>query len=258
MANLLDNQLLQYLPEVIRQDTATHDFLLAFEKILLGRVDNITDAQGKAVQGLEQKLDDLARYFTPGTDSTNDAPDDFLPWLSQWVALSLRTDIFDSNSEDSNGNMIDYEAKNNAIRRSFIARMPELYRKRGTKEGLEELLIIFTEGGASKVTIEPHVDGKPHFFKVMLNLEKYKHSDSDTTPYKDSKAKKVFERTKELAHSVIRLEKPAHTHYLLIPAVETMRIGQREEPPRAPDNVGVPTTYNVIVGVNTRLGFTPN
>ena len=184
MANHVDNQLLQYLPEVIRQevtrqvpdrpgvfqqDTATHDFLLAFEKILLSRFDNITDAQGKAVQGLEQKLDDLARYFTPGTDSTNGTPDDFLPWLSQWVALSLRTDIFDSNSEGANG--VKYEAKNNAIRRSFIARMPELYRKRGTQESLAELLKIFTQGAASAVTIEPHVEGKPHFFKVMLNLE---------------------------------------------------------------------------------------
>lgn len=268
MANHMDNQLLQYLPEVIRQevprqipdrpgvfrlDRATHDFLLAFEKILLGRVDTFPNAP--TVQGLEQTLNDLARYFTPGTSPANGAPDEFLPWLSQWVALSLRTDIFDSNSEDSNG--IKYEAKNNAIRRTFIAQMPELYRTRGTQESLTKLLEVFTQGGASGVTIESPVEGKPHFFKVMLNLETYKHSDSDTTPYKDSKAKKVFERTKELAHSVIRLEKPAHTHYLLIPAVTTMRIGLRKKPPRVPSNVEVPTKYNVIVGVNTRLGFTP-
>lgn len=83
---------------------------------------------------------------------------------------------------------------------------------------MKELLEIFT---SRDVTIDDQVDGEPHYFKVMLNLEAIKTSDS----------REAFERAKELAHSVIRLEKPAHTRYLLIPAVTTMRVGQQRKPP---------------------------
>ncbi len=225
-------QLFEYLPEVLREDPGTRDFLQAFEKLLFGRADGITDKQGNAVRGLEQILDDLPRYFTPGENETNGAPDAFLPWLSQWVALSLRTDI----TQDP--------VKDNAIRRAFIARMAELYRYRGTKKSMKELLEIFT---SRDVTIDDQVDGEPHYFKVMLNLEAIKTSDS----------REAFERAKELAHSVIRLEKPAHTRYLLIPAVTTMRVGQQRKPPPPPTNVSLPTKYFVRVGKNTRLGATP-
>ena len=227
MDDKTENQLLQYLPEVYRQDPVTGDFLLAFEKILLGRDDLLKD-----LRGLEQILADLPRYFTPGSDSTDDAtPDNFLPWLSQWVALSLRWDI-----------TLDTE-KNNAIRRSFIAQMAQLYRQRGTKEGMRQLLVIFAQ--SENVTIQDEFDEMPYFFQVFLPLEELKDSDH----------KKEFERRLELAHSVILLEKPAHTYYQLIPEITTFRIGQRKEPPPAPENVTIPTNYKIIVGKNTRLGF---
>ena len=74
---------------------------------------------------------------------------------------------------------------------------------------------------------------------------------------KEASCDAVFEHVKELAHSVIRLEKPAHTRYLLIPIVETMRIGQRAQPPAPPPGITLPTAYFVRVGVNTRLGIRP-
>lgn len=228
---------MQYLPEIYRQDQATRDFLLAFEKILLGRTD---DAKTQGIidkenpQGLEQTLDNLQRYFTPGSDSTEDtAPDDFLPWLSQWVALSLRWDI-----------TLDPE-ENNDRRRKFIAQMAQLYRYRGTKQSMQKLLAIFSQADEQAVIIDDEVDDKPYFFKVLLPLEAFKDSDH----------KKEFERRMELAHSVIRLEKPAHTYYQLIPNITTMRIGQRREPPPASDQVTIPTGYKIIVGKNTRLGL---
>ena len=240
MDDKTENQLLQYLPEVYRQDPATRDFLLAFEKILLGHADDaitqasIEDSETlKNLRGLEQILDDLARHFTPGTDETDGAPNEFLPWLSQWVALSLRWDV-----------TLDAEI-NNAIRRSFIARMAQLYRDRGTKKGMKELLAVFTKTSPAEVTIDDQIPGEPYFFRVLINLEAIKNGDS----------LKDFERTLELAHSVIRLEKPAHTRYQLVPDITTFRIGQRKEPPPAPDNVTIPTDYNIIIGKNTRLGF---
>jgi len=228
----MDNQLLQYLPEVFREDTAMEPFLRAFEKLLLGRADDVSSVLGSNPRAVEQIVNDLARHFTPGNNADDGAPDEFLPWLSHWLALSLRSDITQVAATD------------NAIRRKFIARMAQLYRYRGTKQSMAELLAIFT---SRDVIIRDQIDGKPHYFEVLLNLETIKTGDSQ----------EAFDRAKELAHSVIRLEKPAHTRYLLIPAVTTMRIGQKQAPPPAPSNVTLPTSYSVQVGVNTRLGATP-
>lgn len=240
----MTRDMLSYLPEVMRspkdedlqagrqEDQALALLVAAFDKILLGRDDDVSTALGANPDGLEETIANLARYFTPGNDASDGAPDAFLPWLSQWVALSLRTDI----TQDP--------AKDNLIRRKFIARMVQLYRHRGTRQNMIDLLTIFT---SRDVTIRDQIDGQPHYFEVTLNLESIKTGDSIA----------AFERAKELAHSVIRLEKPAHTRYLLIPAVETMRIGQRQTPPPAPAGVTVPTSYGIQVGKNTRLGAKP-
>src|SRR5262249_7669212 len=128
----MGKHLFEYLPEVLREDPGTKDFLQAFERILLGGTDSVIDERGKELQGVEETLNDLPRYFSPGQNENNGTPDSFLPWLSQWMALSFRTDI----TLDT--------VKDNAIRRAFIARMAQLYRYRGTKKSLKELLEIFT------------------------------------------------------------------------------------------------------------------
>ena len=97
------------------------------------------------------------------------------------------------------------------------------------------------------MSVNDEVDGQPHYFSILLDLDAIKTS-TDIAE---------FEHVKELAHSVIRLEKPAHTRYLLIPIVETMRIGQRAQPPAPPPGITLPTAYFVRVGVNTRLGIRP-
>ena len=236
-------RLLDMLPEVLRADPAMEDFLKAFEKVLLGRSDwgagtdeNLPyqDRDLETLKGLEEILDDLPRYFTPGTSAADGAPDEFLPWLSQWLALSLRTDIFQA---DATTTQAEADERNKKKRRQFIARMADLYRCRGTKKSMQELLEIFTGKG---VTIDDQVDGQAFYFKVLLNLEQIKAGAS----------RGAFERAKELAHSVVRLEKPAHTRYLLIPAVTTMRIGP------GIDSNGKP--YFIKLGDNTRLGSIPS
>ena len=224
------------LPEFLREDRAVQDLLRAFDRLLLGGSDDVSGVLGTNLLGLEAVLDDLPRYFTPGTTAQDGAPDAFLPWLSQWLAMSLRTDVTYGANKDV--------AKDNALRRSFIARMAQIYRYRGTLRGMKELLEVFT---SRAVTINDQVDGQPHYFSILLNLDAIKTS-SDIAE---------FEHVKELAHSVIRLEKPAHTRYLLIPIVETMRIGQRAEPPAPPPGTTVPTSYFIRVGENTRLGLRP-
>ena len=74
------SQLLSELPAVFHQDQFLERFLFGFEKILLGIKDTVDlPAVGVSspVCGLEETIDDIARYFDPAR-----APADFLPWLA--------------------------------------------------------------------------------------------------------------------------------------------------------------------------------
>ena len=51
---------------------------------------------------------------------------EFLPWLSGWVALTLRADWSE------------------ATQRSFLQQIVPLYRLRGTRDGLQRMLTLYT------------------------------------------------------------------------------------------------------------------
>lgn len=200
-------RLIDYLPALYQpaDPNAEPPFLsrvlAAFEAVLLGRPD---DTAFPAI-GLENTLDRLDQLFDPMT-----TPADFLPWLASWAALSLRADV-EINQQ-----------------RKFIANVISLYRRRGTKDNLQQLLAIFTQsipeireteigefqiGVSSKVGIDTIIGGGvPHFFEVSINLPRI----SDAT---------LRDRQIEIARALIDLEKPAHTHYALIPQFPTMQIG---------------------------------
>ncbi len=145
---------LNHLPAIFQQGETSNEvvssfinqFLTAFEKILtgLGDVDE---------PGLEEKLEGIInpnpetgefpwrlvgihRYFDPAPDISDDnqrTPKEFLEWLASWVALSLREDWEESQ------------------KRRFISQVVPLYRKRGTKAGLEDMLRAYTGGIEVKV-----------------------------------------------------------------------------------------------------------
>jgi phage tail-like protein len=198
-------KLLDYLPAIYQEDETLGDFLIAFEKILLGNQDSTHDLPGAnepiAHPGLEKQIAGIKDLFNP-----DKAPDDFLPWLASWVAFSLRADI-DPDKQ-----------------RKFIANMPDLYRWRGTKKNLIRLFKIFT--GRETVFYDLPDDSQPHFFKISINL----------TELVRNKKQSEVDRQISIAHALIRLEKPAHTRYELVPALPTFSVGDAR------------------VGDNTRLG----
>ena len=102
------SSLLQYLPAVYHEDPFLGRFLLAFEKILLGRQDDVAfppvDVNFPGL-GLEECIAGVAKYFDP-----SQTPDEFLPWLASWTAFSLRADV-DVTKQ-----------------RQFLARIAQLYR----------------------------------------------------------------------------------------------------------------------------------
>ena len=201
---------LEHLPAVFQQEAGKGGisfigrFLLAFENILsgLGREDE---------KGLEEKIDTIHTYFDP--DKT---PSEFLPWLAGWVALRLRDDW----REDD--------------KRQIMREIVSMYRKRGTREGLQWALHAFTKanlkwtpdlkveidelntpfqiGVHSTIGEDSRLDGgPPNFFKVKV-------------PLKMRNPKKIRQHY-EVISSIINAEKPVHTYYELELMTLTMQIG---------------------------------
>jgi phage tail-like protein len=203
---------LEHLPAIYQEDRAGREFLgrflLAFEHVLTG----VGDADDP---GLEEILDGVPdggtrrggaeRYFDPGlrpnrtrTEEREQAPSEFLPWLSRWVALSVRADVSDE------------------LRRELIAKAIPLYRRRGTRQGLEELIRIYSSVG---VTIKE--------FRGAFQLDVASQLDVDTilgggTPFyfhvdvalpTDVRTPERIAALSDLLHAIIDAEKPAHTYY---------------------------------------------
>jgi len=116
---------LDYLPSVYRDDSANRDFLdhflAIFESLFLE---------------IDFKIDYLSKWFdAAGT------PPEFLEWLGSWVGA-------DRGREESSARKKVPEAK----QREFISRAVSLYRERGTREGLENLIFFYT--GKKPIIIE--------------------------------------------------------------------------------------------------------
>lgn len=214
------SSLLNYLPAIFQEDPFLGQFLLAFEKILLGRNgDGVPFPEaggGSPAQGLEEIIAGLPAYFDP-----MQTPEEFLPWLAGWTAFTLRAALPTDKQ------------------RQFIANIIQLYRWRGTRQNLQNLLAIFTTGTPtisespgeefqvgvhSTVGQDIFLGGGPsHYFRVTIALPRM--------------AESLRSRQLQIARALIELEKPAHTFYDLIPISPTMQIG-----------------VNSTVGVDTLLG----
>jgi len=201
---------LAHLPAILRQGSLMGRFLLAFEAVLSGRVSAPEGYTDPLPVGLEDALDSINRLLVP-----EETPEEFLPWLAQWVARSINEDwSFDTT-------------------RKMISQAVSLYHKRGTAEGLQEVLNICCTGSATAEIIEVENDARPHYFEVTLLISE---QDPDLLA---SKAR--------LVRAIIDQEKPAHTYYGLSIKYPGLRISND---PSLEDGYGP----GVIVGVNTVIG----
>lgn len=101
---------LNYLPAVFQEgdnpngDSFIGKFLYAFELILSGK------GNGE-IKGFDEIIDEVPALFDPRRDDPTEKSSEFLPWLANWVAFSLRED-WDDNTK-----------------REFIDKAAGLYRK---------------------------------------------------------------------------------------------------------------------------------
>ncbi len=219
-----NSRYLDYLPGIYQEDLQADGtnflgrFLLAFEKVLTGLGDRDEPGLEEILDGITEpisgalRLAGVHRYFDPGPHLPDHerAPSEFLEWLVGWVALSLRADLDELRQRD------------------FIARAVSLYRLRGTKQGLEAFVRIYTRLGVtidemgtsfrlgvhSTIGVNTLLDGgAPHFFRVLVRL-----------PSPDPEE---IRQQREVITAIIDMEKPAHTHYVLEVETPTLELGVR-------------------------------
>ena len=201
------------LPQWLRRDPRLGQILLAFERLLDG-ADLPEGTPDPGVPDLSALVDRLPACFRPGPGEADDvrAPAAFVPWLARWVAVGLRDEWDDET------------------RRRVVAEAMQLYRLRGTREGLRRMIGVYVGHGESVVIHE--FTAVPHFFQVEVTL-----------PERDPK---VLARTDRSVRAIIDQEKPAHTFYGLRFAFPSLQIVDKPTASRP----------GVLVGVNTLLGST--
>ena len=176
----------RFLPQIYQQDDALgHHFLREYLWVFQHLLSSITD-----------KLDDTHRYYDP-----REAPEEFLPWLASWVALTLDVDWDESK------------------KRKLIRSAAENYRRRGTKRALEDVLQIFLD---HSVRIEENAWPYPGF---CIGVTSSIGEDSIVLPKIDLDhcfmvhipvaPDEITEEMVVKVHNIINLEKPAHTMYFL-------------------------------------------
>jgi phage tail-like protein len=225
-------KMLNYLPSIFHDDKFLDVYLSAFDRILIGSDE--TDPRS-----LEAIVAGIARYFNP-----KDAPEEFLPWLSEWMAFGLRADLSVN------------------LQREFLAQVISLYKMRGTPESLRRLIRTFT--GAEPTILEGDdlartdnadwnvaegyqkwADGKPeHAFGVLLSFISAEGQSDKSAP--------EIQRKIEIAYALIDLEKPAHTIFYLVPVFPSMKLpafsskgrADKQIDPKARSRIG----YDTLLG----------
>jgi phage tail-like protein len=184
---------LAYLPAFYEEDELMGRFLMLFESFWAP----LTTQAGQ-----------MAYYFDPKY-----APADMLPWLASWIGLNLD----ERWPEDR--------------RRLMLSSAVTLFRRRGTKRGLQEYLEVFTgrkpqiiEHGANNFRLGPDArlgpsialgtGNRPHTFQVILSLPPISGAPNE------AERNRLEEQRRRMITAIIDAEKPAHTEYPLQLTVE--------------------------------------
>ena len=242
-----ESKYLKFLPAVFREDGTgveenfTGRFLKAFERAFARDPDLPAGERSDAPLGVEELLENIQDYFDP-----KKAPPQFIDWLASWVALELQQsrdwmqDDFGLTREEED-QLVPLEAERETRNRNLIRNAATLYRKRGTKAGIEEYLNIYSSnipvvikeltelwqvGVTSVVGGGAMIGERPHYFQVEVSV-----------PAPNPVLLAEYKRS---VRAVIDSEKPAHTHYDLLITTPTLQIS--------------PTGSQV--GVNTLIGGT--
>ena len=177
---------LKYLPAIYQDDELLGRFLMLFESFWAP---------------IEEQIGVSSLYFDPRF-----TPTDFLPWLASWIDL-----VLDERWPEER-------------RRRLLRSAVSLYRTRGTRQGLEEYLEIYTgqrprivEHRAHNFRLGPEARlgpgvalgtvNMPHTFTVTLRLPPLAGSGREVERHEQERRQRI--------QAIVEAEKPAHTNYVL-------------------------------------------
>ncbi|HEX2926980.1 MAG TPA: phage tail protein [Ruminiclostridium sp.] len=230
MSNQLSSKYMQYLPRVYQTGNDDSDkgqflgrLLMAFEQILDGKTEQ------RETLGIEELLDSFDMYLDP--DRT---PPQFLEWLAGWVALEPEDGIGFNGAEDikqrsdAPKQILPLSEKRITINRKMIGTIVQLYKKRGTLNGLleylqlyagEEATVLLDEfqetvriGESRKIGLNTMVGSSlPCFFSVNATIPAHSRS--------------MLENKVGLIRRIIEEEKPFYANYRFNVEIPEMRVG---------------------------------
>jgi phage tail-like protein len=165
----------RYLPAVYQEDTRSRDFLERFLSLF-----------ETFFTQLEWQIEHIVRYFDADV-----VVGDFLRWLASWLAIAA-----DENWPEDQ-------------LRILVQKAPELFKKRGTREGLEATIALFT--GEKPFIVEQFQLRCAKVAEIQQLLAQLYGAD----PYCFCVLLKPFQIKNEAERQTIRrlidAEKPAHT-----------------------------------------------
>jgi phage tail-like protein len=230
MSNQESSKYAQYLPRIFQKgsgDSEKGEFLgrllKAFEQILSGKTEK------QETLGIEELLDSFNEYLDPAK-----TPPQLLQWLAGWVALKLEDGSEFFGIEDNKQKntfpkqILPLTEERSSIYRKMIGNIVQLYKKRGTRNGLMEYLQLYS-GEETTISIDEFQEtarignsrevGKstmvgsssPCFFSVNAIIPAHSRS--------------MLQNKVALIRGVIESEKPFYTNYKLNVEIPEMRIG---------------------------------
>lgn len=175
---------LEYLPSVYREDFANSDFLDRFLAIFESLFFEI-----------DFTIDHLSRWL----DAAG-SPPEFLEWLGSWTG-----------ADQGRAEGLYRKEVPEAKQREYISQAVSMYRNRGTKKGLENLIFFYTGKKPIIIDIIPFcTKGNKENGEEHRSFRK--NNFSFFVLFKEG----LEEDERELIRNIIEEEKPAHTTYKLI------------------------------------------
>lgn len=156
---------LRYLPSVYQENSQSKEFLERFLSIF-----------ESTLYDSEETIAQIPSYFDPLA-----APDEFVPWLANWISFELLGLLEEINASADVEQQIIRDKLRDKNRR-FILSAIELYKNKGTVSGLAALISVLTGLNIEKCCIKEYMNNVFRSYGIDQNGE-MKTAKSDTQRY---------------------------------------------------------------------------
>lgn len=145
-----NNSYLDYLPAIYRENESSSEFLEKFLSIFQTMLDDTY-----------QKIFSFSKYL-----DSQVTPNEFLRWLASW--LSISTDQNWSNEGT----------------RALIEKAPDLFKKRGTVNGIKEIILLYLNSKNSSKILNSTIDGRINNYNYNYNYNDNNKSSNSNHRFK--------------------------------------------------------------------------